>query len=44
MNESIVMNSEDEKHWRESFLSDSIYFEDMIRNSQLGKVEEEGGN
>lgn len=42
MNESIVMNSEDEKYWRESFLSDSIYFEDMIRNSQFGKVEEEG--
>lgn len=39
MNGIIEMNGEDEEKWRSNFISDSIYFEDMIRNSQLRKVE-----
>ena len=34
MNDSISMNEEDEETWRQNYISDSIYFENMIIDSQ----------
>ena len=34
MNDSISMNEEDEENWRQNYISDSIYFENMIIDSQ----------